>query len=168
MGIVHPDWHDAFISYAHSDNVLHDDLVGHFRHELTRKLQAELKERMRLSVQREVDLFMDRDGLPANGDLTDELRRAITQSLFLVVFIGKWYPESDWCGRELVQFLRRFDSARARALENTFVIVLDKEAEKKPWGSSRDSREAYFQTFLRYFHWSGNPSVHRAGRPGIT
>ena len=141
MGIVFPNSYDAFISYANSDNVLHDDVVGHFRSELSRKLQVELKERLRHAEGREVDFFMDRDGLPANGDLSDTLRTAISKSLFLIVFVGKWYPESKWCGRELVEFLTRFNGARSKALEHTFIIVLDKDAEKKSWGNHLDSPE---------------------------
>ncbi len=84
---------------------------------------------------------MDTEGLPANGDLTNEIREVITRTAFLIIFVGKSYPNSVWCGKELKLFSDQFSGARKEALERTFVIVLDKAVERKDWGCYLDSPE---------------------------
>ncbi len=137
--MIFPERYDAFFSYARDDNVLNDDAVRLFRTYLKLKFEAEFGRRNKLPREIEAEIFMDDEGLPANGDLTDELKIAIEQSVFLVIFIGKWYPDSEWCGKELEIFSKQFlTGERRNALERTFLIVLDKNAVRKSWGDYLD------------------------------
>jgi hypothetical protein len=139
MGLVGTHRYDVFLSYARDDNVLNDDVVGLFRTHLKRKLEAEIRTRTRGDGQNEATIFMDRVGLPANGDLSDELMRAVEDSLFLVIFVGRRYPDSQWCGTELAAFSRQFGDDTESALQRTFIVVLEKEALARNWGDHLDS-----------------------------
>jgi len=139
LGIILAENYDAFISYAHDDNVLHDDAVRIFQRYFKPRFSAEY--RLKVSTHNDVEVFMDQYGLPANGDLTTEIQEAINHSTFLIIFIGKSYPNSDWCGKELRLFAERFPDKRKMALERTFVIVLDKTAERSDWGTYLETPE---------------------------
>jgi hypothetical protein len=147
LGVIHSKYYDAFISYAHDDNVLHDDAVRMFQRYFKLTFQAEF--RLRERSDRDVDIFMDISGLPANGDLTNEIQEAIARSVFLIIFVGRSYPQSVWCGKELNIFTGQFLGARKEALERTFVIVLDREAERKDWGQYLENPER--PIFLRFY-----------------
>ncbi len=147
MGIIHSDYYDAFLSYAHDDNILHDDAVRMFQRYFKPKFEAEF--RLRASSERDADVFMDTNGLPANGDLTSEIKETIARAAFLIIFVGKSYPKSLWCGKELKLFTDQFLGARKEALERTFVIVLDKAAERKGWGHYLEHPER--PIFLRFY-----------------
>jgi len=134
MGIVDPKRYDSFLSYAHDDNVEHGDAVSLFRSYLKPRFTIEVGRRLNRPRQVEAEIFMDRSGMPANGDLRDELVKAVQRSFFLVIFIGRWYPESDWCGQELDVFTRQFRGNRTEALKRTFVLVLERRAVSKEWG----------------------------------
>ena len=136
MGILHSRYYDAFISYAHDDNVLHDDAVWMFYKYLKPRLEAEF--RLRDLSKGEAEIFIDSNGLPANGDLSTELRQAIARTAYLIIFIGKSYPNSTWCGKELDLFVRQFSGLREEVLERVFVIVLDRAVERKDWGQHLD------------------------------
>ena len=139
LGIIVSECYDVFLSYAHDDNVLHDEAVSTFQSYLKPRMEAEF--RLRFRTPRAVEIFMDRDGLPANGDLSEELGGAIGKSTFLVIFIGRAYPNSAWCGKELKLFSERFGGKRKEALERTFVIVLDRVAEQARWGEHLENPE---------------------------
>jgi hypothetical protein len=110
------------------------------------KFEAEF--RLQDSSGREADVFMDINGLPANGELTSEIQEAISRTAFLVIFIGKSYPNSVWCGKELDFFTNQFNGSRKKALQRTFVIVLDKGVEQKDWGKYLEHPERpIFQRF---------------------
>jgi TIR domain len=147
LGIISTDLLDAFISYAHDDNVLHDDAVHMFHRYLKPNLEAALRQRG--SFKGDADIFLDVRGLPANGSLTVELEEAITRTTFLVIVIGKSYPRSEWCGQELAKFANRFPGARAAALERTFIIVLDRSAERASWGHFLEKPER--PIFIRFY-----------------
>lgn len=147
LGIIHSKYYDAFISYAHDDNVLHDDSVRLFQRYFKPKLEAEF--RLRAPSEKDADIFMDANGLPANGDLTNEIQGALARTAFLIIFVGKSYSQSVWCGKELKIFTGQFFGSRQKALERTFVIVLDREAERKDWGQYLENPER--PIFLRLY-----------------
>jgi hypothetical protein len=84
--------------------------------------------RQKFSQVAPADIFMDKSGLPKNGDLTSELEKAVSTSIFLFIFVGNSYPRSDWCGKELQFFASQFGDDKVRALERTFIIVLERSA----------------------------------------
>ena len=107
-----------------------------FQKYLKPRFEAEF--RLRGSSKGEAEVFMDKNGLPANGDLTGEIQGVITRTVFLMIFVGRSYPNSVWCGKELELFTEQFLGARIEALERTFIIVLDRAAEQKDWGRFLD------------------------------
>jgi hypothetical protein len=139
LGLIHSKFYDAFISYAHDDNVLHDDAVQVFQRCLKPRFEAEF--RLLASAAGEAEVFMDTCGLPANGDLSAEINEALARTVFLVIFLGRAYPASAWCGKELQLFVDRIAGSRQEALKRTFLIVLDRAVEKKNWGVYLDRPE---------------------------
>jgi len=129
-----PPIYNAFLSYAHDDTVLTSQFVDTFYRYFQSMLAAELRNRFLSISPHEVSIFIDQTGLPANGDLSAELSTAVKASAFLVIFIGRSYPNSNWCSKELAIFIERFAGDRRRALEHTFVIVLDKRVLAANWG----------------------------------
>jgi hypothetical protein len=127
MGIIRQGYYDAFLSYAHDDNILNGGPIPQFRSLL--KMNFEAAMRQRVSSVSPADIFMDQRGLPTNGDLTTEIEKAIGYSIFLFIFVGKSYPRSQWCGKELRLFSEQFAGDRKRALvERTWIIVLERDA----------------------------------------
>lgn len=141
MGLIRHDKRDVFISYARDDNVFWDEAVLDFQKSLKKKLEAEVRDHFDLSSSNDADIFVDSSGLPTNGSLSEELKNAVTSSCFLLIFIGRAYPRSDWCGQELGHFINQFQGDRTRALERTFLLVLDKRALKSAWGAFLDHPE---------------------------
>jgi hypothetical protein len=137
LGLIDPDYLDAFISYAHDDNVLHDDAVWMFYKYLKPRFEAEC--RLRASSSREAEIFIDSNGLPANGDLSAEIMQAVARAAYLIIFIGKSYPTSTWCGQELDLFVRHAAGVRTDVLKRVFVMVLDRAVERKHWGQHLDT-----------------------------
>jgi hypothetical protein len=89
----------AFISYSHADE--------HFAKQLHRKLETyRLPRRLAGSdpSRRLKAIFRDSDELAASFDLTTAVRRAITQSDFLIVICSAASAKSHWVGREIELF----------------------------------------------------------------
>jgi hypothetical protein len=139
LGLINPKFYDAFISYAHDDNVLHDDAVQVFERCLKPRFEAEF--RLLTSTVGEAEVFMDTLGLPANGDLSAEISDVLERTVFLIIFLGRAYPASAWCGKELKLFVDRLAGSRQAALKRTFLIVLDRSVEKRDWGGYLDRPE---------------------------
>jgi hypothetical protein len=107
---------------------------------------------------------MDQTGLPTNGDLTIEIKKAITRSIFLFIFVGKSYPRSEWCGKELQLFSAQFVGERKRTLlERTWIIILERDAiehaKQLATGSDLGNTDAIFvnlfdNTFATPFQFS--------------
>jgi hypothetical protein len=149
VGIVLLNKFDASFSYAHDDNVASDDAVPQFRLLLKKKFEAEMRRRFPIGQGAQAEIFMDRHGLPSNGDLSQELEKAIQASLFLFIFIGDSYPRSDWCGQELKFFMQNFDGNRVKTLERTFLVVLERSAIGQKWNPALDEpNRPIFQEFF--------------------
>jgi hypothetical protein len=126
MGLIHPRYRDAFISYAHRDNELTNRFVHQFHRVLTGWFTAQFgKESTATS-----DVFLDREGLHQNGSLEEELRRAVRESVFLFVFVGAKYPESTWSLTELEHFLDPFDGQLPNPRDRVFLIIMNPEGAK--------------------------------------
>src|SRR3989442_1276141 len=46
------------------------------------------------SAKGEAEVFMDTNGLPANGDLSNAIQEALKRTVFLIIFLGRSYPNS--------------------------------------------------------------------------
>ena len=124
MGLIRQEGFDAFFSYAHADNG--DDDVTFLHAALQEHLRIALKdEQARLG--REAELFIDHEGLPANGAVSAELMSRINRSAFLVICVGRHYAESTWCLDELKGFLETFNGNLDEAAKRIFIAVLEPE-----------------------------------------
>jgi hypothetical protein len=106
----------AFISYSHTDKAsatwLHRALEAYrIPSKLVGHATAEGEVPARLTP-----IFRDRDELPAAGDLSDELRKALAQSRFLVVVASPAAAQSRWVDEEVRQFKRLHGEGRVLAL----------------------------------------------------
>ncbi|RYZ71343.1 MAG: TIR domain-containing protein [Lysobacteraceae bacterium] len=106
----------AFISYSHTDKAsatwLHRALEAYrIPSKLVGHATAEGEVPARLTP-----IFRDRDELPAAGDLSDELRKALAQSRFLVVVASPAAAQSRWVDEEVRQFKHLHGEGRVLAL----------------------------------------------------
>jgi WD40 repeat protein len=96
----------AFISYSHSDE--REATWLHRRIERYRVPVARLGKGSDGQVlpQRLAPVFRDRTDLSAAADLPDKIREALKQSRFLIVICSPASAQSEWVGKEIVEFKR--------------------------------------------------------------
>lgn len=132
----------AFISYSHRDKDLaqrlHRDVESYrIPSKLVGRVTGVGKVPRRLRP-----IFRDREELPASGDLSAELSRALSQSQFLVVICSPAAAKSRWVNEEILQFKRVHGDDRVLALV----------ADGEPHASSMPGTEhrECFPVALRY------------------
>src|SRR5713101_6992288 len=95
--------YDAFISYAHADNVpfsgtdVKDGWVT--------TLAYNLKNLLSRKLERDASVWMDHRELTGNAPLTPEIMDALREAATIVVVVSPRYLASEWCGRERDSFL---------------------------------------------------------------
>lgn len=93
---------DVFISYAHADN----DYPRYGDRGWVDLLYEALKPCLRGHLGREPRIFLDRDGqLTGSSVLTPAITAALGGCALLVPIVSKSYLASDWCKRELAEFM---------------------------------------------------------------
>lgn len=94
----------AFISYSHSDRAwaakLLRSLEGYRLPKRLRRAGVDGK----LGPAKIGMLFRDRDEFPAAEDLTAEVKRALTQSEFMIILCSPAAAASRWVNREIIEF----------------------------------------------------------------
>ena len=131
MGIINPDQHDVFISYASLDNALYRGWIKQFQTDLKERTHIELSDEGHKYDLDQLDFFFDQETMPANGEIAGELIDAIKISNFLIMFVGDHYLTSAYCARELEWFSSRFQTLERHALENMFMVVLTSAAVRQ-------------------------------------
>lgn len=111
--------YDAFISYRHM----------RLDKEVANRLQK-LLEKHRFVVpdnkgkkKRNLKVFVDRSEMIANGNLEDDIRKALKQSRFLIIIYSKETKESSWCMEEL----RYFRSLHGNTNQNILPMLIEGE-----------------------------------------
>lgn len=127
MGILDKNGWDVFCSYSRLDNELHHNWIKEFTGRLKRRVQI-LLQNNGYKFPEELAFFFDTESMPANGPLESELLDKVRASHFLLIFVGKNYLTSSWCGNELAWFSNRFSGVGDAALRNVFIIILTPEA----------------------------------------
>lgn len=101
-----PQLYFAFLSYSHADEAtaawLHDSLE---KFHVPRALVGRLTEQG-VIPSRLMPIFRDLKELPAAGDLSDEIRTALSASRCLVVLCSPTAAKSKWTNREIETFRR--------------------------------------------------------------
>lgn len=113
---LHAATYRAFISYSHADKAcadwLHRALEGYrVPGKLVGGTTAVGKVPARLTP-----IFRDRDELPAAGELSGELHRALQESLFLIVIASPAAASSRWVNEEVRQFKQLHGEGRVLAV----------------------------------------------------
>jgi tetratricopeptide (TPR) repeat protein len=111
-----PGAYRAFISYSHADTIHADWLHRQLE---TYRVPARLVGTVTplgAVPARLTPIFRDRDELPAAGDLSDELRKALQRSLFLVVIASPAAAQSRWVDEEVRQFKQLHGEGRVLVL----------------------------------------------------
>lgn len=95
----------AFISYSHSDKVAADRLLNKLENYRVPKRLVGTQGTDGAPIQNRVgQVFRDRDELPAAEDLTAEVKKALTQSEFMIVLCSPAAAASRWVNREIIEF----------------------------------------------------------------
>jgi len=106
----------AFISYSHADKAcadwLHRELESYRIPSKLVGTQTGIGE----VPARLAPIFRDRDELPAAGDLSDELHKALQNSRFLIVIASPAAAQSRWVDEEVRQFKRMHGEGSVLAL----------------------------------------------------
>ena len=118
--------HDVFVSYAHSD----DEVPLDFKTGWVTTFVDELRKILRRRIGGAgADIWTDHQ-LASNDIVTDVLRDRVRRSRTLVLFLSNGYLASEWCQRELDDFLRLNASHKNR--ESVFVVELDR-IDRERW-----------------------------------
>ena len=113
-----PWMHDVFVSYAHTDNAVPlGYAAGH-------GWITTLADSLRKGGPnfRQKDVFIDHGLLPGDA-FGDDLVARVEGSATLLLVLSKNYLKSDWCGKELEHFLRRYAGNTAKP-PDVFVVEL--------------------------------------------
>ena len=95
----------AFISYSHADKAAADRLLKDLEnYRVPRRLAGKPGQNGTLVPKRIGRIFRDRDELPAAEDLTAEVKKALTQSEFMIVLCSPAAAASRWVNREIIEF----------------------------------------------------------------
>ena len=136
MGILRNSTWDAFSSYSSLDDELHHSWIKNFTIDLKKRVRLWLEQKDHDYDLDQVAFFFDKESMPANGSLEDELIEHMKASGFLLLFVGDNYLKSPWCGKELDWFSARFSGIPKEALKNMFLIALTpaalRDASKDP------------------------------------
>jgi hypothetical protein len=124
MGILRNSRWDAFSSYSGLDDKLYRGWIKDFTIELKTRVHLLLQQKGYRFGLDELEFFFDKESMPANGPLEEELIKHIKTSGFLLLFVGDNYLNSPWCGKELDWFSSRFSGIPKEALKNMFMIML--------------------------------------------
>jgi len=149
VGIIDPNKHDAFFSYAHLDSEARANLVPKFCTALKTKIKHEITGDRPDLGNKDVDLFLDTKDLEKTGEVDGRLTKHIRDAWFLCVFMSKHYRNSPWCDKELDWFKENFRGEESAALKHTIIIVLEKEALTSGWKSylSGEQKPLYYEFF---------------------
>ncbi|MEL6830234.1 MAG: toll/interleukin-1 receptor domain-containing protein, partial [Pseudomonadota bacterium] len=103
--------YDAFISYAHADKGIVDDLYNRLqKYRAPKSLQKEKGDFG--PPPKRLRLFMDRRSAQTGETVSDRLMTALESSAFLIVMCSVNSSESKWVGIETQAFLERAGSRR--------------------------------------------------------
>lgn len=113
-----PWMHDVFVSYAHTDNAVPPGYAG--GHGWITTLADSLRKGG--PNFRQKDVFIDHGLLPGDA-FGDDLVARVEGSATLLLVLSQNYLKSDWCGKELEHFLRRYAGNTAKP-PDVFVVEL--------------------------------------------
>lgn len=122
----------AFISYSHTDNAAGESLLRYLEnYRVPKRLVGTTTESGAAIPDRVGHIFRDRDELPAAEDLTAEVKKALTQSEFMIVLCSPAAAASRWVNREIIEFKKLTGERRILS------VILSGE----PFASNHDAPE---------------------------
>lgn len=135
--------YDIFVSYAHNsaEQEFIDDkgrgwtqaVIDHLKHQINYRLDIKYESDG-------VETWMDPQ-LARNKPLTGEIRSHVQQSALLLVFHGKFYARSTWCGDEANWFS---ESIKDRQRSDSRIFIVRKDSSKDPsWFNKFQDERGY-------------------------
>ena len=147
------DW-SVFISYAFADVNEYRGWITNFGKVIDRDLAPMISRRIRNESQMLPVPHLAGVNGPYKGELDDELRSRVRKSFAMVIVVGKYYVDSEWCLKELGHFKTHFGDAGINA--RLYVCALDKGSfdrlrQKPEWrtllGTGREQTRIEFFKF---------------------
>src|ERR1043166_5189685 len=121
-----PTVHDVFISYAHAD----DETPHGAEYGWVTTFKEELRKRLRQKLGGSgADIWMDHL-LAANYQVTPTLLQTLQQSRTLLLFLSPSYQKSEWCQKELGEFLQHNQADKNK--ENVFIVEIE-PVDRNKW-----------------------------------
>ena len=115
--------HDVFVSYAHADDVKpFGEKVG-----WVTTFVEEFKKLLWRQMGYRPDVWTDQL-LASNEQVTSTLQDKIKSSRTIVLFMSPSYLSSDWCKREIGQFLE--DNFAHKNQESVFIVAVEETARE--------------------------------------
>ncbi|HAA18611.1 MAG TPA: hypothetical protein DCR93_02310 [Cytophagales bacterium] len=110
---------DIFISYSHLDNEPFSEednfqWISEFHQNLSSRLSKYLGERP--------NIWRDNKGLRQNDDFTAEIHDNLPKSAVLVSILSPRYVRSEWCTRELSEFVKHAETNGGIKVKNKFRV----------------------------------------------
>jgi TIR domain len=125
-GAATEDSYDLFVSYAHAD----DEIPANASMGWVSTLVSELRKVLRRKLGRDgAKVWMD-DQLASNERVTEALTQAATRSRTLLIVMSPGYRKSEWCRRELSNFIT---GARAAGRADCIFPIEIEPVERAHW-----------------------------------
>ncbi len=121
MEYVRPGKPDIFVSYASVDDVMSPDGSPGWVTDFVKWLQFRLDQL--LGVRDACRLWMDVQ-LPKNARLDASLEQQVRDCAVMIVILSEGYLKSEWCGKELADFLEEEIARRSSSGSPIFVVEL--------------------------------------------
>lgn len=102
--------YSVFISYSHADNLPFGIDLGHGERNWVSFLDEELSKRLRMLSEQELSIWRD-PKLQGNDIFAEELTERLANCAVLVSVCTPRYLHSEWCRRELEEFVRASQSS---------------------------------------------------------
>ncbi|WP_262693876.1 toll/interleukin-1 receptor domain-containing protein [Kordiimonas aquimaris] len=147
----------AFISYSHRDKAAADKLLKDIEnYRMPKRLVGKAALDGTIIPDQVGQIFRDRDELPAAEDLTAEVKKALTQSEFMIVLCSPVAAASRWVNREIIEFKKLTGERRILS------VILSGE----PFASNQDRpEEECFPPALRFKLGKGGALTTKPAEP---
>jgi hypothetical protein len=127
-----PFEHDVFVSYAHAEEETGSALLLKWSHHVIDRITNLLKTRFNplQGPGSHIDVFIDKNVLQSGEKLSEELKKAVETSAFLLVLMSPSYSGSGWCKEELE---RHFANAESEGRTGHCVVVRAQHLPDNAW-----------------------------------
>lgn len=113
--------YDAFISYSHSER---DSFAAEQIHKMLEHYRIPKKIQEKSGKKKIARIFRDKEELALSSDLSENIKKALQQSEYLIVVCSPRACQSIWVTREILYFLENHDR------DHIFALLVEGEPEQ--------------------------------------